>query len=133
MLKRCYNKNYNYYHRYGGRGIKVCDRWNGYNGFVNFTSDMGKRPFGYQIDRIDNNDDYCKKNCRWANKFEQMANTSGSNGIAGVNWLKGRNKYRARIKVHGNDIHLGLFIKFKDAVAARIEAEQKYVPSYYSN
>lgn len=77
MKQRCYNPNHHAYKNYGGRGIKVCDRWlepNG-QGFINFVKDMGERPPGTSIDRIDNNGDYCKENCRWVTRKQQMRNT----------------------------------------------------------
>ena len=62
------------FHYYGGRGIKMCLRWSGENGFANFLSDMGPRPDGYSIERIDHNGDYEPSNCKWIPTQEQMAN-----------------------------------------------------------
>ena len=79
MVKRCYYEKHPQYKNYGGRGIKVCDRWLGVDGFDNFLEDMGERPEGtypsgrpyYTLDRIDGDNDYCKENCRWASGVEQ--------------------------------------------------------------
>lgn len=125
LLSRCYNKNQPKYRYYGGRGIRVCDRWLEPNrGFLNFARDMGPKPSPkHSIDRIDVNGDYEPSNCRWATHYVQMANTTASSGVPGVSWHKQRNKWRSRIKVNARDIHLGLFDTKEEAAKAR----QKYV------
>jgi hypothetical protein len=75
MKTRCYNENHNEYHRYGGRGITVCDRWR--NSFEAFYADMGSRPSSFHsIDRRNNDGNYEPDNCRWATKSEQRLNSS---------------------------------------------------------
>ena len=76
MKRRCVDSNHRSWDRYGGRGITVCDRW--LHSFENFLEDMGERPSGRSIDRIDNDGNYERSNCRRATNKEQRANRSDS-------------------------------------------------------
>lgn len=72
MKQRCLNENHKHFDNYGGRGIKVCERW--LNDFTAFYSDMSERPKGHTLDRIDNDGDYTPTNCRWSTYKEQAQN-----------------------------------------------------------
>lgn len=71
IKNRCYKIKDKHYEWYGGRGIRMCDRW--LESFNNFIEDMGDRPDNKtSLDRIDSNSNYCKENCRWADQKEQL-------------------------------------------------------------
>lgn len=78
MIARCTNPMHHQWKDYGGRGIKVCEEW---TIFENFFSDMGERPKGKSIDRIDNDKGYNSKNCKWSTRTEQNRNKRNSKGI----------------------------------------------------
>lgn len=75
-IERCRNPNVRCFPRYGGRGITICDRW--LISFSNFLEDMGERPDGHTLDRIDNEGQYCKENCKWSTPKEQGNNRQNS-------------------------------------------------------
>lgn len=76
MLSRCYDPTVNCYSRYGQRGITVCDRWR--YSFPNFVEDMGERPEGMSLDRVDNNGNYEPSNCRWVTPKDQQNNKANN-------------------------------------------------------
>lgn len=81
MRRRCYSPQRHNYKYYGGKGIKVCDRWLGIDGFKNFCKDMGNKPTEqHSLDRIDNTKDYGPENCRWADKQTQAMNRKQRTG-----------------------------------------------------
>ncbi len=114
MHARCYNPNHTHFDRYGGRGIHICPEWNRSNNilaFENFVRDMGPRPDGSCIERINNNAHYEPTNCRWATGREQSHNRSNNVSISAfgenkllLDWVKDSrcqanvNTLRLRIK-----------------------------------
>lgn len=85
MKERCFNPNYRYFNRYGGRGITVCEEWLGEQGFENFAKwaysagyDESKVRYEQTLDRKDTDGNYCPDNCKWSNQTEQVANRSNA-------------------------------------------------------
>lgn len=105
MRQRCTNKNHTSYKRYGGRGIRVFPEWE--NSFVKFSEyvekELGPRPTGHSLDRIDNDQGYIPGNLRWASRKIQQRNrrTFGRSGILGVYQRKDTGKWVARLSWGG--------------------------------
>ncbi len=93
MVSRCTNPRNSSYANYGGRGVKVCSQWLGANGFNQFLADMGQRPKGMTLDRIDVNGDYCPANCRWATAVTQANNRQNTTVITFRDVVHGRGEW----------------------------------------
>jgi hypothetical protein len=111
MKQRCQNPKNRHFYNYGARGIKVCDNWQSFEGFF---KDMGKKPEGLSLERIDNDGNYCKENCKWATRLEQNNNRRDNTTfiIEGkkvtrtqiqnkLGWT--RSMYRRRCEKYGSD------------------------------
>lgn len=117
MRSRCMCKSHPRFADWGGRGIKVCKRW---DDFALFVKDMGERPEGHSLDRIDNNGDYCPENCKWSTVSEQNKNQrvrkDSESGIKGIK--KTKSGYSVRIYRDLKAIQLGVYEKLDDAIRA---------------
>lgn len=123
---RCYNPKTKSYHRYGGRGIKVCNRWQGLSGFLNFYEDMGDRPsIHHSLDRINNDGNYEPSNCRWATRHRQSINKSTTAQNHNVYKLES-GEFRVRIKYKNKVIMLRIFKDIENAKQAVKDIENKW-------
>ena len=132
MINRCYDPTNPLYEYYGGRGIKVCERW--LESFKNFYEDMGHPPKGMTLDRIDFNGNYTPENCMWETKSNQSFNRrprkSSKTGMSGVTISSyDPPKWRVRISIGEKETTLGTFYDLFEAACVRKAAELKYFPT----
>lgn len=124
MKNRCNNSNLKEYKNYGGRGITYDKKW---EDFREFYKDMGERPEGTTLDRIDVNGNYCKKNCRWATKEEQQRNQRiHKNKYVGISYDKNHKtcKWQAGIS-YKNKRYANRFKTIEEALNWRKEKEKE--------
>jgi hypothetical protein len=121
MLNRCYNKNNVVFNNYGGRGISVCDEWkNDFMTFYNWAMVNGYSD-NLEIDRIDNEGNYCPENCRWVTRSENMQNTrllisTNKSGYRGVYYKKNRKRWVSTIRNKNKRTEIGSY-KTKELAA----------------
>lgn len=109
MKARCDDVGHQSYHNYGGRGITYTEKWATFKGFL---EDMGERPKGLSLNRIDVNGGYCKDNCEWASSLKQgrdrrKHSTPTTSKYKGVSFCKGMGKYKGYLTYKGINHHLG--------------------------
>lgn len=128
MRQRCNNPNFTQYADYGGRGIKHCQQWSNFEGFIN---DMGyKNDPSLSLERLDTNGDYTKENCIWADRRTQNLNqryrTDNKSGRVGVHWSNKQNGWIVQIQISGKRTYLGKFESFEEACLVREQAELEH-------
>lgn len=130
MKNRCENPNNHRYKSYGGRGIKVCDRWQGPWGFHHFYEDMGPRPGKeYSLDRIDVNGNYEPDNCRWADSWTQSQNKQDKRMYSrhiGVTYNKSISWWVATLRIGGRT-HVKYARTEEEAILLREKLEKDYL------
>lgn len=127
MVVRCKYPSSSNYKNYGGRGIKVCKRWLGEDGFTHFITDMGDKPSQHHtLDRINNDGDYTPENCRWATRKEQMQtarprgdNSRNTSGIRGIHFDISKMSWRGSFTVKGKRYFTRYFKSRADAIQAK--------------
>lgn len=127
MIARCTSPSMGSWPDYGGKGIKVCERWA--SSYEAFLGDMGERPAGATIDRIDCTADYEPNNCRWATPEQQSANRrrpkNNSSGEKNVSWIKACKRWRVAFTVNGRKVYFGHYESFNEARAVAIKTRSQ--------
>lgn len=131
MKARCDNPNNNKYYAYGAQGISYIPKWKTFAGFL---EDMGERPFGTSLERLDSAKGYCRENCKWVTIEEQNRNRrvpkNTSSGVKGVSWQKSTGRWFASSKLNGRSYGLYNGSDFFEAICARKSWENK---AYFSS
>lgn len=113
--RKCYQETSNQYASFGAKGIRVAYRWNGAKGFLNFREDMGTRPPGKYLDRVDPNEDFTPENCVWRTMFEVKWYRRDDT----TNIYRKDQKYTTRLSLKGKPEYVGTFDTLEEAIAAR--------------
>ena len=132
MKQRCDNPTNKDYINYGGRGITYDPRWKAYSAF---REDMGKKPEDLSLDRINNNSNYTKENCKWSTKIEQNNNRrdrirgverkDNSSGVPGVFQDKRRGTWYARVYEKGSPINIYCGPSKEEAIVKRLSYQNR--------
>ncbi len=130
MKARINNPNSKFYHRYGGRGIKICDRWleSDGQGFLNFLEDMGTKPSEkHSIDRINNDGYYEPSNCRWATQVEQTNNTGRNKRLLYKGIERSISEWSRRLRCNPNTLtgRLKRGLTIEEALAIPIDKSKR--------
>lgn len=130
MKNRCLNPRNSAYRYYGKLGITICDRWLDKEGFIHFLNDMGPKPSeSHTIDRIDTLGNYEPNNCRWSTRHEQTRNRRNASSHIGVTYYRYGHKWLAQLDVNRRTVLREYYDTFEEALAARRQAESKYLSS----
>lgn len=130
IISKCHNDKNATFKLHGGKGIKVCDKWR--NSFDAFFKDMGERPVGCVLERIDKNKDFTKENCFWLPSVKKIPYKKNYNSMRtkshcdGVSKCKKTNVFISEIRHLKQNIEIGRFEKKNDAIRARLKAEIEF-------
>lgn len=118
MRQRCDNPNNKAYVNYGGRGITVCERW---MRFENFLEDIGPRPPGLSLERINNDFGYCKENCCWATRSEQNNNSRNNRNLTFNGCTQSTQAWARELNMRVNTIHSRLRLGWSVKIALTLK------------